>query len=479
MSYFYSGATLKKGSTGNDVSEWQKFLALQGLYSGSIDGTFGDDTEAATKAYQTANGLSADGIAGAQTFGKAGFKNYNAAVDAPKLPSLPNPPKYNATSWDSTAKGKAAAGAYGTAKDAVNGYGPFAFSENAWLEKVKGDIANYGDFSYDFNEDALYQQAVESYKQMGKMAMQDTMGQAAAMTGGYGNSYAQTVGQQAYQSYLQEASDMLPEYYQMALDRYKMGKEDLYNQYGMLLSEYEREYGLHSDEYNMLLDKLGIARDDYYSGADMHYTEQNNKNTALGNEFDDAMTIWGAESDDAWKQAEWDENVRRYAREQASADSGDPSDKATVDKDGNLVVAPDNTPTDTDLSGIRAKLEGFTSNTEVESYLERQEAAGVISHDEALVLMAEFMDDNEVYIDTEDGKKAISLKGMVGSSKGWSVEDNGGVNWLWGVDNNARVKAPNGEIYRLDELVDKLESEGMETKDAKSAVKELQKKLGI
>ena len=33
----------------------------------------------------------------------------------------------------------------------------------------------------------------------GRLAMMDSMGRAAALTGGYGSSYAQSAGQQAYQ----------------------------------------------------------------------------------------------------------------------------------------------------------------------------------------------------------------------------------------------------------------------------------------
>lgn len=290
MSYYYGGGNLKNGSKGYDVEQWQKYLTDQGYFTGEIDGIFGPVTEDATKRYQTDHGIYADGIFGTTTSAAAGFKNYNQAVDKPNAPTL----------WDKTTKGEEAKTAYGLAKDAVKGSDPFVFSENEWLDKLKGDIANYGEFNYNVNEDALYQQAVERYRDMGKMAMQDTMAQAAALTGGYGNSYASTAGNQAYQAYLQQAQDMLPEYYQMALQRYAMGKEDLYNQYGMLMKEYEREYGLHSDEYDRLLNELGIAKDDYYRGADLHNAEQGNI------------------LDNAWKEAEWDESMRRDAREEAA-----------------------------------------------------------------------------------------------------------------------------------------------------------------
>lgn len=238
------------------------------------------------------------------------------ATPAPTLKTLPTTPnkKYENGKWDESSKGNAALGAYTDAKDAVTAHNNkgFTFSNNDWLQSVLGDIKNFKDFSYDINGDALYQQYKDKYIQQGKMAKTDTMGQAAAMTGGYGNSYAQSVGQQAYQGQLQNLNDIVPELYQMALDKYSMDKQNLYDQYSLLMSEFEREYGLHSDEYNKLLDALGIAKDDYYSGADMFYTEQNNTNNILDKQFANDMAIWEAENANLWNQAEWDEGLRQY-----------------------------------------------------------------------------------------------------------------------------------------------------------------------
>lgn len=81
-------------------------------------------------------------------------------------------------------------------------------------------IANRKPFSYNVDADALYQQYKDRYTQLGKQAMQNTMGQAASLTGGYGNTYAQNVGQQAYGQYMQGLTDKIPELYQLALDKY-------------------------------------------------------------------------------------------------------------------------------------------------------------------------------------------------------------------------------------------------------------------
>lgn len=299
---------------------------------------------------------------------------------------------YDSTPWDATEKGKAAAGAYGTAKDAVNGYSPFAFSENAWLEKVKGDIANYGDFSYDINADAIYQQYKDKYIAQGKLASADVMGQAAAMTGGYGNSYAASVGNQAYQAHLQNLNDIIPELYQLALDRHNMGKEDLYNQYGLLMKEYEREYGLYSDEYNKLLDKLGIARDDYYSGADMFHTEQSIKNTAESNAFNDAMAMWGVDTDNAWKKANYDLSERELAmkeeafelEKQAAALLTAPAPAAPKGSKENRRIQYDQK--ETQYKQIEGDLNAFIKNgakkSEINNYLRNALKDGLISNEQ-------------------------------------------------------------------------------------------------
>ena len=50
----------------------------------------------------------------------------------------------------------------------------------------------YGDFKYDLNADLLYQNAVDNYMLQGQKAMMDTNAAAAALSGGYGNSWAAT-----------------------------------------------------------------------------------------------------------------------------------------------------------------------------------------------------------------------------------------------------------------------------------------------
>jgi peptidoglycan hydrolase-like protein with peptidoglycan-binding domain len=62
---------LRLGSQGPLVKAWQSFLLGQHFDPGGLDGEFGDKTQAATSAFQAANGLTSDGVAGRETIMKA------------------------------------------------------------------------------------------------------------------------------------------------------------------------------------------------------------------------------------------------------------------------------------------------------------------------------------------------------------------------------------------------------------------------
>ena len=117
-----------------------------------------------------------------------------------------------------------------------------------------------GPFRYDSATDPLYQQYVQDYTRQGQMAMRDTMGQAAALTGGYGSSYAQSVGQQQYDAYLQKLGDVMPELYGAAYKRWQAEGEALSDQLGRATALAQDEYGRKRDKRSMAAD---IEKKDY------------------------------------------------------------------------------------------------------------------------------------------------------------------------------------------------------------------------
>ena len=173
------------------------------------------------------------------------------------------------------------------------------------IDEVLNKILNREEFSYDLNGDALYQQYKDQYTAQGKQAMMDAMGQAAALTGGYGSSYAQGVGQQTYQGYLQQLNDKVPELYQLALEQYNRKGEDLLNQYSLYTDRENTEYNRHRDDVG-----------DYYTNLDYLTNQyQNERNFDYGKYSDDRNFGYQVNRDqlnDTKWQTEFDEALRQY-----------------------------------------------------------------------------------------------------------------------------------------------------------------------
>lgn len=189
---------------------------------------------------------------------------------------------------------------YGTALSQTEQAKPSDWSGGTYgqsLNDAMNRVLNREKFTYDLNGDALYQQYKNQYINQGRQAMMDTMGQAAALTGGYGNSYAQTVGQQTYQGYLQGLNDKIPELYQLALDKYNQEGADLMNQYGILADRYSTDYGEWRDSYNDWLNNRDYAYNAYNNERNFDYGMYgDNRNFAYQNYRDQI-------ADDQWNKS--------------------------------------------------------------------------------------------------------------------------------------------------------------------------------
>lgn len=141
------------------------------------------------------------------------------------------------------------------------------------LTSLYDQIRNRKKFSYDMGTDPLYQQYREQYQRLGRLAMQDTMGQAAALTGGYGSTYGEQVGQQAYNAYLQNLNDIVPQLQQQAYQRYQDEGTDLYNQYSLVKGREDTDYGRYRDTVSDYYSDLSDARSAYNSERSLNQSQ--------------------------------------------------------------------------------------------------------------------------------------------------------------------------------------------------------------
>ena len=143
------------------------------------------------------------------------------------------------------------------------------------MEEILEKLENREDFSYSLNDDILYRQYRDSYINAGRQAMEDVSGQAAALTGGYGNTYAASVSSAAYERYLAQLSDKIPELYQLSRQAYDAEADELYNLYSLYQAADSADYEKYRDSvsdwqnernyyYSEYMNELENARDDYY-----------------------------------------------------------------------------------------------------------------------------------------------------------------------------------------------------------------------
>lgn len=206
--------------------------------------------------------------------------------------------------------------AYGQLQNTLNNKpGQYQSNYQSTLDGLLDKIVNQKDFSYDFNADALYQNYKNQYMQQGKQAMLDTQAAASALTGGYGSSYATSAGSQAYQQYLTQLNDKIPELYNLALQKYQMDTEKLYNQYSAVGQQEDRSYGQYRD---------GVSdwKDDRNYGLNQYNTMYNQDYGAYRDQVSDYYNdrnYFASRQDSLWNQEQAQkEFAYRQLRDQIS-----------------------------------------------------------------------------------------------------------------------------------------------------------------
>ena len=152
-------ALLKQGSSGTDVKELQAKLIELGYLSGKADGVYGAKTVAAVKAYQKANKLSADGVAGEKTLnslkGAAAASSSGSQSSEAKTATTvkPSAARVQYANWYDKVKAVARKYPYATVYDFATGiswqihifsvgahadYEPMTANDTARLERVFG-----------------------------------------------------------------------------------------------------------------------------------------------------------------------------------------------------------------------------------------------------------------------------------------------------------------------------------------------------
>ena len=320
----YTRLTL--GSRGDEVRRLQTRLNQYGANL-AVDGVFGNQTLAAVKKYQSAHGLASDGVVGDLTWGRL-LGGGVTPQPTPVTPAVTTTAAYRRSGVsDETARALAAFEKGYTPSAAVNQAaealrrlqsqrpGDYQSPYGERLEAMLTAIRERKPFSYDLNADLLYRQYRDQYTALGRQAMDDTVGRAAALTGGYGSSYGQSVGQQAYDGYLQQLNSKVPELYRLALERYNAEGDRMATEYAALEDREQDAYNRWRDAVSGWESRLSAAQRSYETERDFDYDR-----------WADAWKYWQGRSDDEY--AAWRQETAAAAAAAASAARGSGSSRS-------------------------------------------------------------------------------------------------------------------------------------------------------
>ena len=546
--------TLKQGSKGSDVKELQTTLINAGYDVGSsgADGIFGTKTAEAVKAYQKANGLSVDGIVGSQTWGSlSGSSNNNANTNVVDTQATETPTskygvggvsdelmdkgnnnpfvasdKQNELDNRLTEQGKVLEG-IANKKDLIDSgtmatiNSSFSASQSyrdameytnqllaklssgrtsytSQVEAMMDKIMNREDFEYDVDSDQLFQQALASAMNSGKTAMQDTIGQASALTGGYGSTYATSAGNQAYNAFIEDAYNNIDEYYRMAMEAYQMEGEEMFNQLGMFVdadnreyqrtydawsanfanaeSMYNKEYGQWQDSVNNAFQSANLQLNEYGTRLDasskLYDVYANQANTNYQREYQSwADEVAQAQNMINILHSDWqyDTNLQYQKDRDAVADAQWEKSYALEEKYTNAQIAKMNS---SGGGGGGTKKTSDSIPSEI-----TKEVKAAKNNEARLNYVADLVDKG--YLTDEQGSYLLDTYNQAElQDRVWEVESKGGWNWGGGVDRNAKVTDQYDNTYSMEDLWDEL-SKTMGKDAAEYWIIKLQKEKGI
>lgn len=188
-------------------------------------------------------------------YGYSGGGDGSEYIAIPKQEQTSTPGDWIGGGKATGGSGSGAVGSWGGGQFSYSSAPTYTSKYQGKIDALTEQILGRAAFEYDPEKDPTYQQYKESYTRNGERAMQDTLGQVSARTGGLASSYAGAAAQQTYDGYMSALADKIPELRQLA---YQMYQDEGATQRANL----EMLQALESGDYNKYLTLLGQYNSD-------------------------------------------------------------------------------------------------------------------------------------------------------------------------------------------------------------------------
>lgn len=222
-----------------------------------------------------------------------------------ELPERTSPRRY-LEDWDYTPSKEVTAARSALQAQEANRPAAFQSQYEGAVQSILDGILNRKQFDVttDANYQQLYELAKQRYQANASRSMRDTMAAANTATGGYGNTYSQAVGQQAYDRTMEGLNDQNLALMEMAYRMYQDETADRYNRLNAVNTQDAVDYGRYRDtvgDYQTdrnyyrqrLLDEYGIDYGQYMdslgqsNSAEEFQRAQDAAELAQGNWYDE------------------------------------------------------------------------------------------------------------------------------------------------------------------------------------------------
>lgn len=178
------------------------------------------------------------------------------------------------------------------------------------IDELLSEIEGRKAFTYDFMSDPLYRNYRDRYVSEGKRASREAAAAAAALTGGYSNSYGTTAAAEASGRYMTELQSLIPSLYEAALKRYDSEGDALFDKLGLYRD-------LDGDDYDRYRDTVSDRESELEYLLNRYKLLYNNDYAS----YEDALKQWNADRDYGRKKTEYEENAAYKASRDAASDA--------------------------------------------------------------------------------------------------------------------------------------------------------------
>lgn len=261
---------------------------------------------------------------------------------------------------------------YGAAMNYINNPKPTYTSNYAdQIASIMKSIQDNQNFSYDPATDPLYSNYKKQYLREADRSASDTLGQAAALTGGIPSTAAVSAASQAADYQKTQLTDKIPELEQAAYDMYKDQRNDRYNQLSALTSLESSDYQKYQDALSQYdtnrAYNYGVNQDTKSAALTASDTDYQKKaaqadNLAQYGDFSGYKALGYTDSQIAAMKKQWQTEQAQKAAKKSSTGTGSGYGGGSQNYDG-LFASAQNAVSPQNFISSNYKKYGFTSSS--------------------------------------------------------------------------------------------------------------------